>query len=81
MNLYIQIFPKIIPLIWRGHNVSNSDANGYILQTIAETKGLTTIAPTWFSLADTEGNVTSLADADYVKLCPSVQFRSLGSAS
>ena len=53
-----------INMAW--HNVSNSDANGYILQTIAETKGLTTIAPTWFSLADTEGNVTSLADADYV---------------
>lgn len=53
-----------INMAW--HNVSNSDANGYILQSIAETKGLTTIAPTWFSLADTEGNVTSLADADYV---------------
>lgn len=53
-----------INMAW--HNVSNSDANGYILQTIAETKGLTTIAPTWFSLADTEGNVISLADADYV---------------
>ena len=53
-----------INMAW--HNVSNSDANGYILQTIAETKGLTTIAPTWFSLADTEGNVTSLADTDYV---------------
>ena len=53
-----------INMAW--HNVSNPDANGYILQTIAGTKGLTTIAPTWFSLADTEGNVTSLADADYV---------------
>lgn len=53
-----------INMVW--HNVSNSDANGYILQSIAQTKGLTTIAPTWFSLADTEGNITSLADADYV---------------
>lgn len=53
-----------INMAW--HNVSNTDANGYILETIAGTKGLTTIAPTWFSLADTEGNVTSLADADYV---------------
>ncbi len=48
------------------HNVSNTDANGYILQTIAGTKGLTTIAPTWFSLSDTEGNIASLADPDYV---------------
>lgn len=53
-----------INMAW--HNVSNSDANGYILETIARTKGLTTIAPTWFSLEDTEGNVTSLADSDYV---------------
>lgn len=30
-------------------------------------KGLTTIAPTWFSLADTEGNITSIADTDYVQ--------------
>ena len=53
-----------INMAW--HNISNSDANGYILETIAGTKGLTTIAPTWFGLADTEGNVSSLADADYV---------------
>ena len=54
----------IVNMAW--HNVSNSDANSYILETIAGTKGLTTIAPTWFSLADTEGNVSSLADANYV---------------
>lgn len=53
-----------INMAW--HNVSNSDANNYVLQTIASTKGLTTIAPTWFSLSDTEGNISSLADADYV---------------
>ena len=53
-----------INMAW--HNVSNPDANNYVLQTIAGTKGLTTIAPTWFSLADTEGNITSLASADYV---------------
>lgn len=53
-----------INMAW--HNVSNSDANSYILETIAGTKGLTTIAPTWFSLSDTEGNVSSLADSDYV---------------
>ena len=53
-----------INMAW--HNVSNSDANNYILQTIAGTKGLTTIAPTWFSIADTDGNLTSIADTDYV---------------
>ena len=53
-----------INMAW--HNVSNTDANSYILETIAGTKGLTTIAPTWFSLSDTEGNVASLADPSYV---------------
>ena len=33
----------------------------------ADTKGLTTIAPTWFSIADTEGNMTSIASRDYVE--------------
>lgn len=54
----------MINMAW--HNISHEDANNYILETIADTKGLTTIAPTWFSLADTQGNVTSIADADYV---------------
>lgn len=48
------------------HNVENSDANSYILETIADTKGLTTIAPTWFTIADTDGNLTSIASSEYV---------------
>lgn len=55
---------QAINLAW--HNVSNADANNYVSQMLAETKGLTTIAPTWFSIADTEGNMTSLGSADYV---------------
>lgn len=53
-----------INMAW--HNVTNTTANGYVLENIAGTKGLTTIAPTWFSLADTEGNISSIADQDYV---------------
>lgn len=55
---------QTINLAW--HNVSNADANNYVSQMLTETKGLTTIAPTWFSIADTEGNMTSLGSADYV---------------
>lgn len=55
---------KPINMAW--HNVENDVANSYVLETIAGTKGLTTIAPTWFSLADTKGNITSIASADYV---------------
>lgn len=54
-----------INMVW--HNVTNATANGAVLTNLKSTKGLTTIAPTWFSLADTEGNISSLADEDYVK--------------
>ncbi|MEJ8735734.1 glycosyl hydrolase family 18 protein [Mediterraneibacter sp. ICN-202921] len=53
-----------INMAW--HNVENEDANNYVLETIAGTKGLTTIAPTWFNLADTEGNISSIANSNYV---------------
>lgn len=53
-----------INLAW--HNVTNTDANNTVLQRIAESKGLTTIAPTWFHVKDTDGNMESIASADYV---------------
>lgn len=53
-----------INMAW--HNVENDTANSQVLETIAKTKGLTTIAPTWFSIADTKGNLTSIANSDYV---------------
>ena len=53
-----------INMAW--HNVTNTDANNTVLQRIAESKGLTTIAPTWFHVKDTDGNMDSIASADYV---------------
>lgn len=53
-----------INMAW--HNVTNSDANSGVLQKIAESKGLTTIAPTWFHVKDTDGNMDSIASTDYV---------------
>lgn len=47
-------------------NVTNYDANSSILEMIAQSKGLTTISPTWFHVADTAGNMESIAGADYV---------------
>lgn len=55
---------KKINMAW--HNVENDVANSYVLETIAGTKGLTTIAPTWFSIADTDGNLNSIASPEYV---------------
>ncbi len=54
------------PINMAWHNVDNEDANNYVLQDIARTKGLTVIAPTWFSIANTDGAMTSIASSDYV---------------
>ena len=51
------------------HQVTNSDANSNVLEMIANTKGLTTISPTWFFLNDNEGNIESLASQTYVNYC------------
>ena len=53
-----------INMAW--HNVTNQDANNAVAQRIAQTKGLTTLAPTWIHVADTNGNISSIASADYV---------------
>ncbi len=42
------------------------DANDQLLNRIADAKGLTTISPTWFSIADTDGNISSIASQSYV---------------
>ena len=42
------------------------NANNAVAQRIAQTKGLTTLAPTWIHVADTNGNISSIASADYV---------------
>lgn len=64
-----QIYPNIsknytINLAW--HVVTNKTANNYVLETIANTRELTTLSPTWFTVADTDGNIRSLASEKYV---------------
>ncbi len=53
-----------INMAW--HVVTNQSANEKVLRMIADTKGLTTISPTWFTIADTNGNIDSLASSQYV---------------
>ncbi len=55
---------KTINLVW--HVVTNQTANSSVLEAIANTKGLTTLSPTWFSVADNDGNLNSLASSEYV---------------
>lgn len=54
-----------INLTW--HQVTERAANDGLLTLLANTKGINTISPTWFSLSDNEGNFTSLADSTYVE--------------
>lgn len=53
-----------INLAW--HQVTSQAANENVASVIAGTTGLTTISPTWFSIQDTNGNITSLASSTYV---------------
>lgn len=55
---------KTINLAW--HQVTSQTANNAVLEVIANTKGLTTISPTWFSVVDNSGNISSLASSTYV---------------
>lgn len=55
---------KTINLAW--HQVTSQTANNSVLEVIANTKGLTTISPTWFSVLDNAGNISSIASSTYV---------------
>ena len=68
-NFEEQVYPSIskdytINLAW--HVVTSSATNQDVLKTIADTKGLTTISPTWFIANDTKGNIISYASSQYV---------------
>lgn len=53
-----------INMVW--HAISDMDSNYNIIYDIAAIKGVNTISPTWFTIADNDGNIASLALADYV---------------
>lgn len=53
-----------INLVW--HQVFNTTANGYLTDMTSQAKGINVISPTWFTFADGEGNINSLAQRAYV---------------
>lgn len=53
-----------VNLVW--HQVTSTDANATFDDAVADMTGVNVISPTWFSIADNDGNLTSLAEADYV---------------
>ena len=55
-----------INLVW--HQSTSTEANDAMAEMTAEMTGVNVISPTWFSVTDETGTISSLASADYVKL-------------
>lgn len=55
-----------INLVW--HQSTSTESNDAIAEMTAEMTGVNVISPTWFSVTDETGTISSLASADYVKL-------------
>lgn len=53
-----------INMAW--HQVTNAEGNASLANVLANTQGLNTISPTWFSVTDNSGTISSLADENYV---------------
>ena len=53
-----------VVLVW--HQVTKQEANQGLEALIARTKGVNVVSPTWYAMADNEGNYTSLASREYV---------------
>ncbi len=48
------------------HQIFNTEAAGKLEELISQTKGVNVVSPTWFSINDVSGSMTSLASQDYV---------------
>lgn len=55
-----------INLVW--HQSTSTESNNAMAEMTAEMTGVNVISPTWFSVTDETGTISSLASADYVKL-------------
>ncbi|MGI6095746.1 MAG: glycosyl hydrolase family 18 protein [Lachnospiraceae bacterium] len=55
-----------IHLAW--HQVTSMAANDTLSETVANSQGINVISPTWFSVTDNAGNISSLVSTDYVAL-------------
>ncbi len=47
------------------HQVMNADANSTISSVLSSDKAMNVISPTWYSLTDTEGNISDISSASY----------------
>ena len=64
------VFTRIVkdhPLNIGWDDVNNIYANAFVGETLSRSRGLTAIAPMWLSVADTSGNIDSIATSEYVE--------------
>lgn len=60
-----QTRPDKINLVF--HQIFNTEAAAKLEELISQTKGVNVVSPTWFSITDVSGSISSLASHDYVK--------------
>ncbi|MCR4891056.1 MAG: SH3 domain-containing protein [Lachnospiraceae bacterium] len=68
-NVPALVFNRVQPdrkIILGWHQVMSSTANGGVSSLFSQDASMNVIAPTWFSLSDTEGGMTNYSSADYV---------------
>lgn len=54
-----------VNLVW--HQIDYAEMNSQFAEATADVTGVNVISPTWYFLADSTGEITSFASADYVK--------------
>ena len=54
-----------VSLAW--NQIYNQTANKNLEALLSKTKDINVVSPTWFSLVDRNGNLSTLADLDYVE--------------
>ncbi|EJX06022.1 glycosyl hydrolase, family 18 [gut metagenome] len=54
------------PVNMAWHQVTNTEANAGFAEAVQNVSGVNVISPTWFTIADNEGNVSGIPSGDYV---------------
>lgn len=55
---------KPVNMVW--HQVTSMEANAGFAEAVQNVSGVNVISPTWYSIQDNAGNISSIASADYV---------------
>lgn len=65
-----------ITLVW--HNISTEEGSKNFSSDTSNMRGVDVISPTWFSLKDNQGNVSSIGSLDYVRSAHNVDLKVWG---